>query len=101
MDAITGSVGALMETCSVCGLPLAVGEYPCIYTVRPHGKPSMTVVDDSIPGGMIVENMGKEPLTFYSKSEWKRAMAERGLVNRVQHTPVPGTDKSPYTTRWV
>lgn len=26
------------ELCTVCGLPIAVGEYPCIATVRPHGR---------------------------------------------------------------
>lgn len=27
-----------MTACAVCGLPLAVGEFPCVYTIRPHGK---------------------------------------------------------------
>lgn len=59
------------------------------------------VIDDSVPGGFTVENMGPTPLTFYSKTEWRRTMKERGLVNNVYHVPLQGTDKSPHTTRWV
>lgn len=28
--------------CSVCGLPLAVGDWPCVTTIRPHGKSVQT-----------------------------------------------------------
>ena len=28
--------------CTVCGLPLASGDWPCIYTIRPHGKSVQT-----------------------------------------------------------
>lgn len=59
------------------------------------------VVADSIPGGMTIENMGHEPMTFYSKSEWRHAMKERGLVNQVRHVGKQGSDKSDHTTRWV
>lgn len=56
---------------------------------------------DDIPGGMTVENLGPEPVTVYSKSELKREAEMRGLVNRVQHVGVPGSDKSPHTQRFV
>lgn len=26
------------DTCRICGLPIAVGDFPCITTARPHGK---------------------------------------------------------------
>lgn len=28
----------MIEHCAVCGLPIAIGEFPCITTVRPHGR---------------------------------------------------------------
>ena len=30
------------DLCQVCGLPIRVGEYPCILTPRPHGKSVQT-----------------------------------------------------------
>ena len=89
----------MSETCERCHKALEVGEWPWC----PHGRSTgLSVVDDSIPGGMTVENMGTPtPQTFYSKSEWRRAMKERGLVNMVRHVPEQGSDKSPHTQRWV
>jgi hypothetical protein len=85
-------------TCEECGQELVVGAWPWC----PHGLGTPTVVDDSIPGGMTVENMGTPtPLTFYSKSEWRREMKARGLVNMVRHVPEQGSDKSAHTQRWV
>lgn len=31
-------------TCAVCGLPIAVGDWPCVKTIRPHGKSVQTDV---------------------------------------------------------
>lgn len=64
-------------------------------------SPSVHVRQDSIPGGMVIENMGPTPITVYSHSEYRLEMKRRGLVNKVQHVGVPGTDKSPMTTRWT
>ena len=85
--------------CDRCGAILQVGEWPFC----PHGFPAhpLTVIDDSIPNGMIIENMGPMPMTFYSKSDWRREMKARGLVNKVEHRGVPGSDKSPFTQRFV
>lgn len=85
--------------CPTCGQELVVGEWPFC----PHGIPAraLTVIDDSIPGGMTIENMGPTPLTFYSKSDWRREMKARGLVNEVRHVGEPGSDKSKHTTRWI
>ena len=41
------------------------------------------------------------PRRFRSRAAWKRAMAEKGIVNRVEHLGRPGSDRSPHTTRWV
>lgn len=88
------------ERCPKCNEEYAVGDWPFC----PHGKfvaEHLAVVDDTIPGGMVVENMGPTPLRFNSKSEWRAEMKRRGLVNKVEHVGVPGSDRSPHTSRWV
>lgn len=56
---------------------------------------------DEIPGGLVVENLGPEPVRVYSKSELRREVEARGLVPSVRHVGVPGSDKSPHTQRFV
>jgi len=63
--------------------------------------PSPNVIDDSVPGGFVIENMGHKPMKFYSKSEYKREMELRGLVPYVKHVGSKGSDKNPNTTRWT
>ena len=36
------------------------------------------VIDDSIPGGMTIENLTPTPITVYSKSEHRAVMAAHG-----------------------
>ena len=62
---------------------------------------SPAVIDDSIPGGMTIENLGPRPQTFYSKSDFKRAQDAAGLKPYVRHLGEPGSDKSKHTTRWI
>ena len=83
-------------TCSKCGTEYAISEWPWC----PHGKPSQIVIPDDIPGGETVENMGHEPVTYYSKSERRRLMKEHGVEEFVRHQPTKGSDKSPYTVSW-
>lgn len=78
-----------LPACASCGGPTE--KLPSL----PH------MVPDTVPGGFTVEHMADRPLTFDSTSAWKREMAKRGLVNKVRHTPPPGTDKSKHTTRWI
>ena len=87
--------------CERCQQNTEVGEhglYRCPLEPRPS---STTIIPDDIPGGMTIENMGPTPVTVYSKSEWRREMKARGLVNQVRHVGVNGGDKSPHTTRWI
>ena len=58
-------------TCEDCGQELHTGSWPWC----PHGVSQTCVVPDSIPGGMVVENMSHEPFTVYSQTEFKAAMA--------------------------
>jgi hypothetical protein len=63
------------------------------------------VIDDSIPGGLEIKNAlcnpDGTPRRFDSHSDIKRAAAEAGWTNVVEHIPMRGSDKSPHTTRWV
>lgn len=77
---------------------MVVGSWPFC---PDHGRASVSIQPDEWPGGKTIENMGPEPITFRSRSEWRRAMKERGLVNAVRHVGEPGSDKSRHTSRWV
>lgn len=83
--------------CPSCGATLAVGAWPWC----PHERGRMGAQSDGIPGGETLENVGPEPVTFYSRSEKRRYLKEHGLVEMVRHVPVPGSDTSPHTTSWV
>ena len=76
---------------------------PCPYCgaapVERIWRSAPTVIDDSIPGGMKIENLGG--MTFYSKSEWRAEIKRQGLIHKVQHRPPPDSDKSPLTQRWI
>jgi hypothetical protein len=84
-------------TCEKCGAALAIGDFPFC----PHGRAALGVQPNDIPGGETLENVGPEPVTFYSRSEKRRYLKARGLVEMVRHVPVPGTDRSPHTTSWT
>jgi hypothetical protein len=71
-------------TCDRCGQTYSVPEWPWC----PHGLPlaGVGVIDDTIEGGpRFFETMGHEPVWIASKSDWKREMAQRGLVNLDKH----------------
>lgn len=57
--------------------------------------------DVTWPGGRTFENLGHEPMTFYSPAEKARYMRNHGIEEFVRHAPVPGSDKSPHTTSWT
>lgn len=91
-------------TCETCGDEIRVGDWPFCRPGRGHVPfvaSHLAIIDDSIPGGMVIENMSATPMTFYSKSDWRREMKARGLTNKVEHVGVPGSDKSPQTSRWI
>lgn len=85
-------------TCPSCGGEMALGSWPFC---PDHGRPSYTNVTDEIPGGVLIENLGPQPIRVYSHSERLRIAKERGLQEVIRHVPVPGTDKSPYTRSWA
>lgn len=67
-------------------------------------KPA-AVIQDSIEGGIWIRhgicNPDGSPKKYYSKSEMRKAAEAKGLVNRVEHTTAPGTDKNRHTTKWT
>ena len=62
---------------------------------------SAAVIDDSIPGGQWIENLGNKWQKFYSKSDIARAAKAAGLQPFVRHVGTRSGDKSKHTTRWV
>jgi hypothetical protein len=54
-----------------CDRPMAEG-------ARATGG-TLHIITDDVPGGFVVENGFKTPQKFYSKSEHRNALAERGL----------------------
>lgn len=79
-----------LEPCRTCGA-----------TVERTYRSFAHVRQDSIPGGMMVENLGPTPIRVNSWSEYRLELKRHGVVNMVQHVGVPGTDKSPMTSRWI
>lgn len=73
--------------------------------VTPRARHTGTVIPDEIPGGIDIHHAlchpDGTPRRFYSKSAMRRAAAELGWTNAVEHKTLPGTDKSPHTTRWI
>jgi len=63
---------------------MVVGEWPFCGGANNHGFASegISVIDDQLEGGArLFDTMGHEPVWIESKSQWKREVAQRGLVN--------------------
>lgn len=88
----------MTDTCEKCQKVIDVGEWPFC----PHGRPSITVIGDEILGGArMFENLGHEAVYIDSRSMLKRELQARGLREHTRHVGVPGSDRSPQTTRWI
>lgn len=87
--------------CEACGKLLQVGEWPFCGGRNNHGFPlqGLKQIGDEIDEWN--ENVGHEPVHFTSRSERKRYLKEKGLVEFVRHIGDPGSDKSTKTSRWV
>lgn len=82
--------------CASCGKLRVVGDWPGC----PHGSPISDPFlsqfhQDSIPGGLLLENYGPTPVRVYSHTERKQLMLQRGLELRERFSPMPGTDIDP------
>ena len=92
-------------TCDSCGGEIRLGDWPmCNGNPEKHRPAAGVVIQDSIEGGELyyhgICNPDGSPKRYYSRSEIRQAEKERGVENVVRHVPLPGTDKSPYTTDW-
>lgn len=84
-----------VPVCPVCLVPY-VQDSPVI------GKSAAVIGDEcdvTVPHGIC--NPDGTPKRYTSKSDMRQAARALGLTNAVEHVPMPGTDKSPLTTRWV
>lgn len=79
-------------TCAECEIELEVGAWPFC----PHGDVgNFTNFKDDIPGGLVCENYGPQPITFYSHTERRAYMVAHGLREKETFCPKPGTDIDP------
>lgn len=85
-----------MDVCQVCGLPIVVGEYPCIASVRPHQSGIASVIGDECD--FVQHNGTREPIHFRSKIEFRRWCKENSYRVRAEHKGLPGSDKSKHTS---
>ena len=83
-----------MTICPTCQKELIIGEWPFC----PHGRPMYSAIGDACD--LVQENGFAHPRHFTSKRALTKALAERDLEIHVRHVPIPGTDKSPYTSDW-
>jgi hypothetical protein len=70
--------------CEKCGTPYGIGDYP--FCRGGHGRYNVSVVDDQIEGGpRFFETMGDKDVWIESKSQWRKEVDARQLVNVVRH----------------
>lgn len=90
--------------CDKCGMNLTslhevFGVPP--WPFCPHGPTKQgsaersSYVQDQIPGGLVLNNYGPEPITVHSHSEARAIAASRGLTYLEKFSPMPGTDIDP------
>lgn len=82
------------DTCPVCGKTLQVSDWPYC----PHGRGMSASHQDSIPGGMVVENGFEHPIRVYSHSEHRRLLKERGCVIAAKNAGPNDKICRPWTT---
>lgn len=80
--------------CDRCGQDLEIGDFPFC----PHGRGHAASHGDEID--YIDHNLGPEPIHITSHAQRRALMAASGRTEFIRHTPVPGTDRSPYTSDW-
>lgn len=76
-------------TCERCGHPLAIGDFPfCKGSPAQHGPMRQAIeTNEAFIGGLTLENLGPEPVTVYSREEYKLAMARAGVEQHIKWVP--------------
>jgi hypothetical protein len=95
-----------MTICDKCGAELRIGSFPfCKGNPADHTPGTSAAIGDDIPGGIEIDhgicNADGTPRRFYSKSEMNKAARAAGLIPFVRHVGSKGSDKSPFTSRWI
>ena len=68
--------------------------------VRPEVMAALSAAVHGDEIDYIDHNLGRDPVHIRSKAHRRALMAAAGLEEFIRHTPVPGTDRSPFTTDW-
>jgi hypothetical protein len=73
--------------CDHCGEELVIGAWPFC----PHGRPMdgahAIQTNEQFIGGMTLENLGHDPVTVYSREEFKQAMLRANVEQRIKWVP--------------
>lgn len=74
-----------MHVCEHCGRTVVIGEWPFC----PHGTPSGNAIEtnEQFIGGLTLENLGPDPVTVYSRTEFKQAMLTANVEQRIKWVP--------------
>ena len=83
--------------CEACGNELHIGEWPFC----PHGTPGGNAIEtnERFIGGVTIENMGHDPVTVYSRAEFKAQMLKHGVEQHIKY--VPGDKYLQNWTNWI
>jgi len=81
-------------SCGTCGNPL-------VHEVRANKAPGVIGDECDVTVEHGICNPDGSPRRYRSKSEMRAVAKAMGLENIVTHVTLPGTDKSPHTSRWV
>ena len=76
-------------TCERCGYELQVGDYPfCKGRWSDHGPMGQAIeTNESFIGGVTLENLGHDPVTVYSREEYKQAMLKANVEQHIKWVP--------------
>lgn len=55
------------------------------------------IKQDTVPGGLTIENLGPQTMHFDSHSDYQRELKSRGLTTDRFHSVNP---RGPYSTKW-
>ena len=71
--------------CEKCSQELVIGDYPFC----PHGLygQNARVTNEQFIGGVTLENLGHDPVTVYSREEYKQAMLKANVEQHIKWVP--------------
>lgn len=87
-DTASHAPSSATTVCERCGNALQVGEWPFCGGKNNHGFPlnGLSIIDDQLEGGpRRFETMGPAAPYIETKSQWRREMDKRGLINVSRH----------------